>query len=184
MDDYIQISKLNDYIFCKYSLFFHGLYDAFSKDIYQDVPQTAGTIKHENIENREYSTSKYILQGIPVVSEKYKLIGKIDLYDNKNKILIERKRLVKKVYDGYKYQLYGEYFGLIEGRYEVYSLYIHSLATNKRFLVKIPQVSDLRAFEELINEMRTIKIEEIHETIVKEKCDNCIYSELCTFKLC
>ena len=45
--------------------------------------------------------------ALDVYSDEYKIVGKIDLYDEISKTLIERKKFVKKIYDGYIFQLYG-----------------------------------------------------------------------------
>lgn len=47
-----------------------------------------------------------MLQGVSVYCEKYNLVGKIDVFDEKTGILTERKKKIKTVYDGYIYQIY------------------------------------------------------------------------------
>lgn len=110
-----------------------------------------------------------------VYSEKYKLVGKIDIYDQKNKILIERKNLVKKIYDGYIFQLYAQMFALQEAKYEVKELKIHSLIDNKRYDIPMPTKKDEKRFANLIKKIRKFNIMEDRENISKEKLDNCIY---------
>ena len=50
-----------------------------------------------------------MLQGISVYCEKYNLVGKIDVFDEKTGILTECKKKIKTVYDGYIYQIYAQY---------------------------------------------------------------------------
>ncbi|MBU3964935.1 type V CRISPR-associated protein Cas4 [Patescibacteria group bacterium] len=95
MENYIQISKINDFIFCPKSIYFHGIYENFSEKTYHQSPQVKGKIKHESVDKQKYSTAKKYLQGLEVYSEKYNLFGKIDIYDQENKILIERKNKIK-----------------------------------------------------------------------------------------
>ena len=104
-DDYIQISKLNDFIFCPYSIYLHNMYENFHASIYHSTYQVEGKAVHALIDDQNYSTSKHILQGVPVYSKKFKLVGKIDTFDLKEHELVERKNLVKEIYDGYKLQI-------------------------------------------------------------------------------
>src|SRR3989338_4539406 len=99
MESYIQISKINDFIFCPRSIYFHVVYEQFHQKTYHQTPQLVGKIKHENIEKGEYSTAKRYLQGMEVYCEKYGLAGKIDIYDRDQRSLIERKTKVVKIYD-------------------------------------------------------------------------------------
>lgn len=180
MESYIQISKINDFIFCPYSLYYHSIYENFSQKVYHGSAQTKGKIKHECIDEGRYSTAKKFLQGTDVYSEKYGLCGKIDIYDKENKFLIERKNKVIKIYDGYKYQLYAQYFCLKEMGYEVEKLFIHSLTDNKRYEIALPEGDELKKFEETIEQMRNFNIAKNNFKKNKQKCEQCIYSQLCS----
>lgn len=179
MDDYIQISKLNDFIFCPLSLYFHSLYDTFDKSIFQAVPQIMGRIKHENIENGEYSTARRYIQGMYVFSEKYNLLGKIDIYDQKEKALIERKNRIKKIYDGYLFQLYAQMFCLEEMGYSVNKIFLHSLADNKRYQVEKPRGERLKKFEITIESIKNFDLMNYQKKSNRHKCEKCIYKNLC-----
>ena len=98
MESYIQISKLNDFLFCPKTLYLHSIYESFGQKTYHQTPQIAGKIKHENIDQSRYSTAKKYLQGLEVASEEYGILGKIDLYDQESKTLIERKNKVSNKY--------------------------------------------------------------------------------------
>lgn len=143
------------------------------------MSQTAGKIKHENIEQGKYSTAKRYMQGIPVYSDKYNLMGKIDIYDQKKKTLIERKNKVKKIYDGYRYQLYAQYFCLQEMDHQVKKIFIHSLSDNKRYPVKLPDKKETCEFENIVKKIKNFDI--LNYPIMKNnnKCANCIYKPLC-----
>ncbi len=176
--DAIQISKINDFVFCPKSLFLHGIYESFSNKTYHYSPQTKGKIKHENIDQQKYSTAKRYLQGLEIYNEKYSLIGKVDVYDKEEKALIERKSKIKKIYDGYKFQLYAQYFCLLEMGYEVEKLFFHSLDDNKRYEIDLPTGEELEKFEKIIETIRNFKLSGNFKQNPK-KCTKCIYRELC-----
>lgn len=75
-------------------------------------------------DNAAYSTKVSMLQGISIYSEKYNIIGKIDIFDSEKGILTERKKKVKTIYDGYIFQLYAQYFSLREMGYVVPNLIV------------------------------------------------------------
>ena len=52
MDDYIQISTLNDFIFCPYSIYLHNIYMDADESLYHATPQTKGRIAHEKVDNK------------------------------------------------------------------------------------------------------------------------------------
>jgi len=180
MEPYIQLSLLNDFIFCPRSIYFHTLYAKYESHNYKESPQIVGTLKHENIDERRYSTSKNILQGMSVFCSKYNIAGKIDLFEIDTGKLIERKTKVKEIYDGYRYQLYGQYFSLLEMGYEVKELLIHSLLDNKRYKIDLPCKADVIEFEELLLKVRCF---DLHQEFSQDKnrCENCIYSGLCDY---
>jgi len=178
MESCIQISKLNDFVFCPYSVYLHSVYEKFSQKTYHSTFQTVGKICHENIEQGRYTTSKWVLQGIEIYSEKYGLIGKADIFDVRNGTLVERKYKVKKLFDGYKYQLYAQMFCLEEMGYKVESLNIQSLSDNKRHKIPLPNKEEVAKFESLIEEIRNYQpAGKIKKNL--NKCFNCIYKPLC-----
>jgi len=178
MYDYIQISKLNDFIFCPYSLYFHGVYEGFDNASYKEKPQIAGTIAHENIDLKKYSSEKDCLQGLEVFSEQYGIIGKIDIYDKKKKHLVERKRKINRIYDGYIYQLYAQKLCLEEMGYEVKSMAFYSLMDNKSYKVEVDGVL-VDGFLNTLEAIRNFDPLNVAKNIITAKCNNCIYRELC-----
>lgn len=177
--DYIQISKINDFIFCPRSIYMHSIYEKFSPKLYHRTPQAVGKIKHENIDEGRYSTSKKYLQGIEIYSEKYNIVGKIDIYDKEKCALIERKNKISNIYDGYKYQLYAQMFCLEEMGYEVKKIILHSLSDNKRRNLPLPDKKEIKKFEGVIDKIKKFDINNFNYLYNKNKCDNCIYKELC-----
>jgi len=181
MEEYIQISKLNDFIFCPYSLYLHSIYDGFNSETYHARPQKVGKIHHESIDNATYSSAKRYLQGISVYSDMYKLAGKIDIYDFEKRALVDRKYKIKQIFDGYKYQLYGQYFGMHELGYDVDSLFLHSLSDNKRYEIDLPVGAELKRFNKLIRDIRAFYKNRVDPDVPIEKCQNCIYNSLCIY---
>jgi CRISPR-associated protein Cas4 len=176
--DYIQISKINDFIFCPHSIYFHNVYEEFESVNYKSKPQIAGGIAHENIDQVEYSSLKNVLQGMEVFSHKLGLIGKIDVYDKDKKELVERKRLIKKIYDGYVFQLLAQKSCLEEMGFIVDKIFIHSLSDNKRVEV-VPSPQKIKDFYATLDDMRSFDPLLISKNNNFEKCKNCIYRELC-----
>ncbi len=181
MEQYIQISLLNDFIFCPRSIYFHNIYANYDKQNYDDVPQKLGTLKHENIDNATYSTSKDFLQGMTVFCEKYNIGGKIDIFDKRRGFLIERKTKIKKIFNGYLYQLWAQYFCLKEMGYVIKKLFCHSLLDNKRYEIPLPNKESIKEFENILAEISSFILSR-NCTINSLKCKNCIYSGLCDFK--
>jgi len=87
LESYIQISKINDFIFCPRSIYFHAVYDQFHQKTYHQKPQIVGKIKHGGIDKGEYSTSKRFLQGKEVYSEKMGWPEKL-IFTIKNSMLL------------------------------------------------------------------------------------------------
>ncbi len=180
MEETILISYLNDFIFCPISIYFHKLYGKLDKNIYQTTSQINGTDAHKAIDNKNYSSRKNVLQGIDVFSSKFNIQGKIDIFDVTTGKLTERKNTVLKIYDGYIFQLYAQYYGLIEMGYEVKQLVIHSMTDNKNYNIKLPEEDKIMKtkFENLIDEIKKFNIESFIQNNA-EKCKKCIYEPAC-----
>lgn len=175
----ISISSLNDFIFCPISIYFHSLYSDLDKLTYYSFYQTNGLDAHKSVDDRSYPVANTI-KSLEVYSEKYNLIGKIDIYNKDTKTLIERKKKVKQIYDGYVFQLYAQYFAMVEMGYEVRNLMIHSLDDNKNYHIDLPcenkKLFDL--FEKTVKQFSDFDITDFVQTN-KSKCINCIYAPYC-----
>lgn len=176
----ISISNLNDFIFCPLSIYFHQLGSNLDIMLYQSAKQIDGTIAHQTVDTQTYSSAKNYLQGITVYCEKYNLIGKIDILDLDKRALIERKNFIKNIFDGYIFQLYGQYFSLIEMGYKVEHLFLYSMKDNKKYSVALPNddIEMKNKFEILIIQMSNFKLEEF-KPMNQKKCQQCIYKEMC-----
>lgn len=180
MEAYIQISFLNDFIFCPLSIYFHQLFGQLSTRLYHDLPQIEGLAAHKTIDDKKYSTKKSILQGIDIFSHKYNLCGKIDIFDTETGLLTERKKHITKIYDGYIFQIYAHYYGLTEMGYSVKQMRFYSSDDNKVYHVKLPHEDPQMqaAFEQVVDNINSFDMENF--TPVNDlKCKNCIYESLC-----
>lgn len=180
MYEEILITQLNDFVFCPASIYFHMLYGESNRILYQSDKQIDGTAAHNTIDTNTYSSKKNIYTGIDVYCEKYGLVGKIDMYDADKKILVERKKKVKVVYDGYVFQVYAQYFALTEMGYGVERIVIHSISDNKNYTIALPEEDQVmfEKFREVINAMHEFDIRNFEQDN-KEKCKNCIYEPAC-----
>ena len=180
MEETIIISYLNDFIFCPISIYFHKLYGNLDRNLYQTEYQINGTNAHKAVDNKTYSTSKNILQGIDIYSHKYGIEGKIDIFNINKGELVERKNKIKQIYDGYVFQIYAQYYGLTEMGYKVKKLNLYSMSDNKKYNIKLP-TEDLEMkikFEKLIQNIHEFDIENFQQKN-GEKCKTCIYEPAC-----
>ena len=146
--------------------------------LYHATPQTKGRIAHESIDTKTASNKKNDLQSLPVYSERYKLMGKIDIFKKKEKILIERKYNLKQIFQGQIYQLWAQYFCLQEMGYKVEQIAFYEISTNKTTLIPLPTEKEIRIFETFIKEFHRFNPSE-NLPINPNKCKHCIYSNLC-----
>lgn len=156
------------------------LYGDTNRILFQSEKQINGTAAHQSIDNNTYSSKKKIYTGIDVYCEKYGIVGKIDMYDADKKILMERKRTVKVIYDGYIFQVYAQYFALEEMGYDVNSIIIHSMTDNKNYPIILPKnnLEMLEKFEKTIKDIHEFNLDTFTQDN-KEKCKNCIYEPAC-----
>ena len=187
MEAYIKLSTLNDFIFCPKSIYYHNLYDNFNDELYHNEAQKAGKIAHEKVDNKKYSTSKHILQGLEVYSENYKICGQIDIFNVKTWELTERKNIVhrendkEKIYLWYKYQLWWQMFCLEELWYEVKSLWLYSMKDNRKYRIYKPSNTEFIKFQNFLEKYRKFDLNTKDWRQNTQKCIKCIYKELCDY---
>jgi CRISPR-associated exonuclease Cas4 len=180
MEENIIISNLNDFIFCPRSIYFHNLYYGLDTSSYHSTYQKKGNIAHKNIDNQKYSSKKSILGSINIYSDELGLIGKIDLLDLEKKELIERKYKIKKIYQGYYLQIYAQYYCLIEMGFEVKKIKFYSICDNKSYNVALPTKNEKNLLKSTINQIKNFKLEnKFYQN--KNKCNKCIYREICDY---
>lgn len=176
----ILITQLNDFIFCPASIYFHMLYGETDRISYQSKSQINGTAAHQTVDHATYTTKKSMLMGIDVYCEEYGLLGKIDMFDVEKGLLIERKRQIKNIYDGYYFQVYAQCLALREMGYEVKKIRLHSMIDNKNYDISLPEENEemFQKFKDTIEKMHEFRLEEFVQTC-PEKCRNCIYEPAC-----
>ena len=105
--------------------------------------------------------------ALPVFSEKYGLMGKI-----------ERKYQLKQIFQGQIYQLWAQMLCLQEMGYEVERLAFYEISTNKTIPVNYPSAEDIKAFEQFLLSFRNYDpIQPFQPNL--NKCHHCIYCSLC-----
>lgn len=179
MESFWTMMQLNDFIFCPRSLYYSGIYrNTGSVELYHQAPQLNGKAAHEAVDEARYSSRKDVLQGITVYCEKYNLVGRIDTFDTATGVLTERKNSITAVYDGFRYQLYAQYFALSEMGYDVRALRLYSKKDNIVYPVPFPTASQINDFEYILKCIRDWNAERDFVPNPK-KCRACIYSALC-----
>lgn len=178
MDDYISISTLNDYIFCPYSIYLHNVYMEADEGLYHATPQTQGAIAHSAVDKKTTSTTKNEIQALPISSEQLGVMGKIDIYRTNEKILIERKYKLKQIYRGQLYQLWAQYYCMVDMGYEVDKLGFYEISTNTTIPIPLPTDTEK---QELMSFIEKFKNYDPAEPIAinVNKCKHCIYCNLC-----
>ncbi|MBQ3368581.1 type V CRISPR-associated protein Cas4 [bacterium] len=178
MEEYISISTLNDFIFCPYSIYLHNVYMETDETMYHASPQTRGKLAHEATDNKTSTNRSDVLLSLPVYSERFGIMGKIDQYKVKEKRLIERKYQLKKIFQGQIYQLWAQMFCMREMGYQVESIAFYEISTNKMIPVDMPNSEDEKEFEEFITRFRNYDPAQ-NFTPNPNKCEHCIYCNLC-----
>lgn len=146
--------------------------------LYQATPQTRGRIAHETVDNKKASNRVDDLQSLPVMSEEYGLIGKIDIYKGKEHKLIERKYQLKNIYKGQIYQLWAQYLCMLEMGYDVKTIAFYEISTNKMVPIDLPNQDQLNEFRRFIDTYKYFDPSLPMKTNAN-KCLHCIYCSIC-----
>jgi CRISPR-associated protein Cas4 len=178
MEDNISISTLNDFIFCPYSIYLQNVYMETDEGLYHATPQTKGKLVHEPVDSKTSSNRKEEILALPVMSEQLGVMGKIDVYRKKEKKLIERKYQLKQIYQGQIYQLWAQYFCMVEMGYEVDKIAFYEISTNKTIPISLPTAENKH---ELMCFIQSFKEYDPSAPFVANpnKCRHCIYCNLC-----
>ena len=94
--------------------------------------------------------------------------------------LIEQKRKITKIYDGYIFQIYAQYFCLTEMNFKVNNLKLYSKEDNRSYKIALPCQDSImfKKFKQLIANIHSFKISDTIETNIN-KCRKCVYNLLC-----
>ena len=123
--------------------------------IFHTEPQTRGRISHEAIDHKTYSNRTNDILSLPVYSETYGLMGKIDLYKRKEHLLIERKYQLKHIFQGQIYQIWAQMFCMQEMGYTVERLAFYEMSSNKMTPVTLPTEVEKKSFALFLQKFRT-----------------------------
>ena len=148
------------------------------ENIYHAAPQMRGRIAHEASDNKTYSSRKNDITAMAVFSEELGVMGKIDIYHSDKKQLIERKYSLKQIYRGQLYQLWAEYFCMVEMGYEIKILAFYETSTNKMINVDIPGEPEKHELAAFIRQFKSYTPES-PIIVNKNKCAHCVYCNLC-----
>jgi len=181
MEENIIISNINDFLFCPRSIYFHNLYSGYDDHLYHSPSQVQGRISHRSIDEKKYTTKKAVLQGIDVYSEELGVVGKIDLFDQEQGILTERKNKITVIYEGYMLQVYAQYFCLIEMGYVVKMIRVYSISDNKIHIVSLPSQTEKERLLDVLCQMKSFQLQDELFSQNKNKCRKCIYRQLCDY---
>ncbi len=149
------------------------------EELYKATPQTKGTIAHQGIDNKSGSTRRADIMALPVYCDELGISGKIDLYKQDRRMLIERKNNLKQIFRGQIYQLWGQYFCMKEMGYDVDRLAFYEISTNKMIDVDMPGESGKRELAGFIERFKQYDPATTAFKINQNKCTHCIYCNLC-----
>ncbi len=149
-----------------------------NEELVHATPQTRGKAAHQNIDQQKYSSRKDDISAISIYSNELGLIGKIDLYKGKEKILIERKYQLNTIFRGQVYQLWAQYFCMTEMGYEVNKLAFYAISVNQTIPIELPNEADKHELIRFISQFKTYDPTQTINTN-PNKCAHCIYCNLC-----
>ncbi len=179
MDGYISFSELNDFLFCPQSLYLHTLYKNYKSNVYHDTPQTDGKAAHETIDQATYNKGGWET-GVWLSSPSYRIYGRCDLYNPTTGELVERKRTIRRIYEGQRMQAWAQAMCLMDMGKSVTSVTLHSLTDNLRYSIPVPDEKIKLQVKQLVHQMLTYKANYTHETkTIDTRCRHCIYAPLC-----
>jgi CRISPR-associated protein Cas4 len=148
------------------------------EELVHATPQTRGKAAHSTIDKKTYSSRKDEISGLSVFCNELGIAGKIDVYKAKEKLLVERKYQLNTIYQGQIYQLWAQYFCMIEMGYEVEKMAFYAIATNKTFPINVPNEECKKELTNFICEFKEFN-PETNITVNENKCTHCIYCNLC-----
>lgn len=148
------------------------------KGLYQDAPQIIGTQAHESIDFKRYSNSKGLILSLPISSDELGIMGRIDMYRPDFGRLIERKYQLKNIYRGQLYQIWAQYYCMLEMGYSVHELLFYEISKNKVHPISLPTSNEWDELHQFITAFREFDPLSFKATNAN-KCSRCIYQNLC-----
>lgn len=117
--------------------------------------------------------------ALPIYSDELGIMGVIDIYRGDQHLLIERKNNLKHIYRGQQYQLWAQYFCMIEMGYRIDKIAFYEISTNKMMYQPLPTIKDKEELRTFINRFRQYSPMITPITVNPNKCKHCIYCNLC-----
>lgn len=149
------------------------------EDMYKAPPQLSGSNAHSATNNRRSSTCKDDIMALPVYSDELGITGIIDIYKGSQHLLIERKNNLKHIFRGQIYQLWAQYFCMIEMGYLIDKIAFYEISTNKMLYQPLPTDKDKVELATFIKKFRDYSPDTTHFVVNSNKCRHCIYCNLC-----
>ena len=146
---------------------------------YKATPQIAGTIAHVKTELYTATKQSKDILSLQVYSDELGVVGEIDVYKLDKKQLIERKNTLKVIFRGQLYQLWAQYFCMVEMGYEIESMAFHEISTGKLIPINIPKDKEKQELKDFIKKYVNYVPDKDIIPINKNKCLHCIYCNLC-----
>lgn len=149
------------------------------EDVFKAKPQVEGTFAHSATDSGKSSTRKDDLFSLPVYSDELGVMGVIDVYRREKKLLVERKNNLKKIFRGQLYQLWAQYFCLVEMGYQVEQIAFYEISTNKMLYQQLPGAVEKAELMAFVEKFKNYSPERGVFKINHNKCVHCIYCNLC-----
>ncbi len=148
------------------------------KGLYHATPQTKGVVAHEQLDDRIEQELPDDLYGLAVYSDRLGVMGKIDHYNVSAKRLIEYKNNLKQIFRGQLYQLWAQYFCMIEMGFEINAIGFYELSSGRFIPVDLPDSVEWNELNQFIARFKNYNPEDSLKVNVN-KCIHCIYCNLC-----
>lgn len=146
--------------------------------LYHASPQTKGKLSHEPVDTKTSSNRKEDIFALPVFSEELGVMGKIDVYKKKQKKLIERKYQLKHIFQGQIYQLWAQFFCMVEMGYEVEEIAFYEISTKRIIPISVPSETEKKELKAFVDSFRNYDPSAPLQVNLN-KCIHCIYCNLC-----
>jgi CRISPR-associated protein Cas4 len=124
------------------------------------------------------STKQSDIISLSVCSNKLRLIGKIDIYHQNTQQLIERKYQLARIYQGQIYQLWAQYFCMIEMGYSIKSLAFYEMSKNRMISIGLPGNNEYNTLLNFVDSYRSFN-PSLDIPVNQNKCSHCVYCNLC-----
>lgn len=107
------------------------------------------------------------------------IYGKIDLYRFSTKTLVERKFQINRIFKGQMFQLWAQYYCMVEMGYLIDNLAFYETSTNKTKPIPLPGDTEKAELISFIDYFRSFDPGKTSFDVNINKCSHCIYSNLC-----